>query len=53
VIILRSGQIVADDTASNLRTLMSAPSLEDVFSQLAVRDDVDRIANELVATVQL
>jgi ABC-2 type transport system ATP-binding protein len=53
VMILRSGQVVADDSASNLRTLMSAPSLEDVFSQLAVRDDVDRIANELVATVQL
>lgn len=34
VIILRSGKVVADDSASNLRTLMQAPSLEDVCSQL-------------------
>src|SRR6188768_2375345 len=39
VIILRAGRIVADDSASRLRELMAAPSLEDVFSQLAVRED--------------
>lgn len=49
VMILRAGSIVADDSATNLRSLMQAPSLEDVFSQLAVRDDIDRIAGELVA----
>jgi hypothetical protein len=32
---------------------MRAPSLEDVFAQLAVREDVDRIASELVDTVRL
>ena len=53
VIILRSGHIVADDSASNLRTLMQAPTLEDVFSQLAVRDDVERVASALVETVRL
>jgi ABC-2 type transport system ATP-binding protein len=53
VIILRSGEIVADDSASNLRTLMRAPSLEDVFSQLAVSVDVDRVAGELLETVRL
>jgi ABC-2 type transport system ATP-binding protein len=49
VMILRAGEVVADDSAGNLRSLMQAPSLEDVFSQLAVRDDIDRIASELVA----
>jgi ABC-2 type transport system ATP-binding protein len=48
VMILRAGTIVADDSASNLRSLMQVPSLEDVFSQLAVRDDIERIANELI-----
>src|SRR5690348_14485769 len=40
VLILRAGVVVADDSASKLRELMSAPSLEDVFSQLAVREDI-------------
>src|SRR5262249_14793163 len=53
VIILRSGQIVADDSASKLRELMHAPSLEDVFAQLAVHDDVERVASELLETVRL
>lgn len=52
VIILRSGEIVADDSATRLRELMQAPSLEDVFSQLAVTVDVDAIAGELVETVR-
>jgi ABC-2 type transport system ATP-binding protein len=52
VMILRSGTIVADDSASHLRALMQAPSLEDVFSQLAVRDDIDRIAGELLAATR-
>jgi ABC-2 type transport system ATP-binding protein len=53
VIILRAGTVVADDSAANLRELMRAPSLEDVFAQLAVQDDVDRIATELVEAVRL
>lgn len=53
VIILRSGEIVADDSASNLRDLMRAPSLEDVFSQLAESVDVERVAGELLETVRL
>jgi ABC-2 type transport system ATP-binding protein len=53
VMILRNGEVVADDSAANLRELMRAPSLEDVFAQLAVREDVDRIASELVDTVRL
>jgi ABC-2 type transport system ATP-binding protein len=52
VIILRSGAIVADDSASRLRELMHVPSLEDVFSQLAVREDVERMSSELLAAVR-
>lgn len=53
VMILRSGQVVADDSASNLRELMHLPSLEDVFSQLAVKDDVDALAGEMLDAVRL
>ena len=53
VVILRSGEIVADDSASNLRELMHLPSLEDVFSQLAVKDDVEAMAGELLKAARL
>ena len=53
VMILRAGQVVADDSASNLRDLMHLPSLEDVFSQLAVKDDVEAVAAELLEAVRL
>jgi ABC-2 type transport system ATP-binding protein len=48
VIILNAGRVVADDSASHLRQLMHAPSLEDVFSQLAVREDLGRVAQQIV-----
>ncbi len=51
VIILRSGEIVADDSAARLRELTQAPSLEDVFSQLAVRENVEDLASALVETI--
>jgi ABC-2 type transport system ATP-binding protein len=53
VIILRAGRIVADDSASRLRELMAAPSLEDVFSQLAVHEDVEGMAAQLVEVARL
>jgi len=53
VIILSAGKVVADDSASRLRELMHAPSLEDVFAELAVHEDVGRVAGELLETVRL
>lgn len=52
VIILRAGVIVANDSASRLRDLTQVPSLEDVFSQLTVIEDTDRLASELLDTVR-
>ena len=52
VIILRAGSIVADDSASRLRDLMQAPSLEDVFSQLTVIGDTNQLTSELLETVR-
>jgi ABC-2 type transport system ATP-binding protein len=53
VVILRSGRVVADDSASKLRELMQLRSLEDVFSQLAVHEDVERIASDLLEVARL
>jgi ABC-2 type transport system ATP-binding protein len=53
VMILRAGEVVADDSASNLRALMHLPSLEDVFSQLAVKDDVDAVARDMLNAVRM
>jgi ABC-2 type transport system ATP-binding protein len=53
VMILNEGRVVADDSASRLRELMHAPSLEAVFAQLAVHDDVDRMAGSLLDAVRV
>ena len=52
VIILRQGRIVAHDSVQNLRTLLQSPSLEDVFSQLAVREDTEKLAGDIVAIMK-
>jgi len=47
VVILHRGKIVADDSIERLRTLMSLPTLEDIFSQLAVEQDTAGISREI------
>src|ERR1700761_7541100 len=39
IVILHKGRVVADDSIANLRELMSLPTLEKIFSQLAVEVD--------------
>jgi len=53
VIILQAGRVVADDSASRLRELMHAPSLADVFAQLAVRENVGQMADALLEATRL
>lgn len=48
VIILSQGKVVADDSASRLRELTKEASLEGVFSQLAVKDDLGRVAASVI-----
>jgi ABC-2 type transport system ATP-binding protein len=47
VVILHKGKIVADDSIARLRTLMELPTLEDIFSQLAVEQDTAAISREI------
>jgi len=48
VVILHRAKVVADDSIERLRTLMALPTLEDIFSQLAVEQDPVSISREIV-----
>jgi ABC-2 type transport system ATP-binding protein len=52
VIILRKGCVVANDSVEHLRDLMELPSLEDIFSQLVLQEDTEKIAGDIVEVMQ-
>ena len=47
VVILHHGKIVADDSIERLRALMALPTLEDIFSKLAMEQDTAAISREI------
>ena len=47
VVILHRGKIVADDSIEHLRAIMSLPTLEEIFSQLAVEQDTVAISRQI------
>jgi ABC-2 type transport system ATP-binding protein len=47
VVILHRGKMVADDSIERLRALMALPTLESIFSQLAVEQDIAAISREI------
>jgi ABC-2 type transport system ATP-binding protein len=51
VVILHHGKIVADDSVDHLRSLMSLPTLEDIFTQLAVEQDTALVAHEIAELI--
>jgi ABC-2 type transport system ATP-binding protein len=48
VLILHHGRVVADDSVANLRELLKLPSLVEIFNQIVVQDDTDKIAAAIV-----
>ena len=52
VIILHHGKLVADDSIDRLRTLMSLPTLEEIFSQLAVEQDTAAVSHEIADVIR-
>jgi len=52
VVILHRGKIVADDSIEHLRTLMSVPTLEAIFQQLAVEQDTAAISREIADLIR-
>lgn len=51
VVILNRGKIVADDSIERLRSLMATPTLEGIFSQLAVEQDAAAISREIAELI--
>ncbi len=52
IVILHRGKIVADDSIERLRTLMELPTLEKIFSQLAVEQDTVAISREIADLIR-
>jgi ABC-2 type transport system ATP-binding protein len=52
VVILHRGKVVADDSIERLRTLMAAPTLEAIFSQLAVEQDTAGLSRQIADLIQ-
>jgi ABC-2 type transport system ATP-binding protein len=52
IVILHRGKVVADDSIQRLRTLMALPTLEEIFSQLAVEQDTAAISREIADLIQ-
>lgn len=52
VVILHRGKIVADDSIDGLRLLMAEPTLEGIFSQLAVEQDTAAMSREIADLIQ-
>jgi ABC-2 type transport system ATP-binding protein len=53
VIILNDGRVAAHDSVSRLRELLELPSLEQVFRQLVIETDIDRVARNLTDVMKL
>ena len=52
VVILHRGKVVADDSIEHLRALMQAPTLEGIFSQLAVEQDTQAVSREIADLIE-
>ena len=52
VVILHRGKVVADDSIEHLRELMAVPTLEGIFSQLAVEQDTAALSREIADLIR-
>jgi ABC-2 type transport system ATP-binding protein len=52
VVILHRGKLVADDSIERLRTLMALPTLEEIFSQLAVEQDTVAVSRQIADLIE-
>jgi ABC-2 type transport system ATP-binding protein len=52
VVILHKGRVVANDSISQLRAIMSLPDLEGIFSQLAVEQDTAAITRQMLQLME-
>jgi ABC-2 type transport system ATP-binding protein len=52
IVILHKGRVMANDSVENLRLLMQLPSLGDIFAQLVIPEDTERLARDIVQVME-
>jgi len=52
IVILHKGQVVANDSIEELRTLMSLPTLEQIFTQLVIEQDTESLTKQIVEVME-
>jgi ABC-2 type transport system ATP-binding protein len=52
IVILHKGRVVANDSIENLQTLMSLPTLEEIFSQLAMEQNIEAVTQEMMEWIE-
>jgi ABC-2 type transport system ATP-binding protein len=53
VVILHKGRVVANDSIAQLRALMALPTLEGIFSQLAIEQNTGAITQQILQVMEL
>ncbi len=52
IIILHKGRVVANDSIEQLRALMALPTLEQIFSELAIEQDTESITQQMIELIE-
>jgi ABC-2 type transport system ATP-binding protein len=52
-VILHKGRVVANDSISQLRSLMSLATLEEIFEQLAIEQDTEGMTRQILQLMEL
>jgi ABC-2 type transport system ATP-binding protein len=52
IVILHKGQVVANDSIEQLRSLMSLPTLERIFTELAIEQDTETVSRNIVELME-
>jgi hypothetical protein len=51
VVVIRKGQIMANDSVERLRDLMNLPSLVDIFAELTEERDLKAAAHDIAGAI--
>jgi ABC-2 type transport system ATP-binding protein len=52
IVILHKGQVVANDSIEQLRSLMSLPTLERIFTELAIEQDTEGVSRQIIELIE-
>jgi ABC-2 type transport system ATP-binding protein len=52
IVILHKGQVVANDSIQQLRSLMSLPTLERIFTELVIEQDTESLTRQIVEVME-